>query len=151
MEYETYINSTKWAEKRSSRLELDLYRCQTCLSTEDLEVHHRTYERLGDEIVESDLITLCRECHEAITEVIRRRKYKNKIYIPSETERVTKITVEVIDNGTTKIELDNHIRRTPAVTQRADSGFVEPLLKANEANHESAQQDGLGFRGTGTY
>lgn len=70
-----------WCEKRTQRLVIDNYECQTCLhdgSVYQLEVHHKTYERFGEEDVEKDLITLCSECHEAITNVIRARRYKNK-------------------------------------------------------------------------
>jgi hypothetical protein len=31
--------------------------------TEDLQVHHRTYERRGAELAD-DLVVVCRQCHE---------------------------------------------------------------------------------------
>ena len=79
--YETYIASTRWAAKRSDRLDMDGHRCRTCNhdgSQWRLEVHHRTYARLGNEDVEWDLITLCCQCHEAITSVIRSRRYDGR-------------------------------------------------------------------------
>jgi hypothetical protein len=36
-----------------------------------LEVHHRTYTRLGFEIPE-DITVLCDDCHKAVTNVLRR-------------------------------------------------------------------------------
>lgn len=70
-----------WQEKRAARLVIDNHECQTCMhdgSVYQLEVHHKTYERFGEENVAQDLITLCSECHEAITNVIRARRYKKK-------------------------------------------------------------------------
>ena len=67
-----------WGEKRQERLQIDDYMCQTCChdgSNWPLEVHHKTYERFGNENVLTDLITLCRQCHNAVTDVIRRRRY----------------------------------------------------------------------------
>jgi 5-methylcytosine-specific restriction endonuclease McrA len=71
--YRAYITSPEWRKKRWLRLNHDRHRCRTCWQTEQLEVHHCTYERFGDERVD-DLITLCRPCHEAITAVIRARR-----------------------------------------------------------------------------
>jgi len=42
-------------------------RCQICNSPDKLEAHHRTYERLGDELP-GDLTCLCRECHELFSQ-----------------------------------------------------------------------------------
>jgi sirohydrochlorin ferrochelatase len=53
------------------------YRCRLCnLGSPDvvLTVHHRTYERLGKELAD-DLTTLCMECHRAVTDHERRRRY----------------------------------------------------------------------------
>lgn len=61
-----YYSSPEWAKKRSERLKLDDYRCQRCGFTRALEVHHLNYERLGNEDVSRDLITLCKKCHDEI-------------------------------------------------------------------------------------
>ena len=37
-------------------------KCQLCNKSGELNVHHRTYERRGEESY-SDLITLCEDCH----------------------------------------------------------------------------------------
>lgn len=72
--YTQYINSRDWQLKRREVLKRDNHQCQTCLNTENLEIHHKTYERLGDENLD-DLITLCTHCHEAITSSIRFRRH----------------------------------------------------------------------------
>ena len=58
-----YLNTREWKVKRKRALIQAGNRCQICGSTHRLEVHHRTYERLGNELL-SDLVVLCRKCHQ---------------------------------------------------------------------------------------
>ena len=77
--YTAYIQSPEWKHKRLCRLKIDEFKCRTCGYTKDeiqLEVHHVTYERFKNEEM-GDLITLCTDCHTAITNVLRERKYKD--------------------------------------------------------------------------
>ena len=63
--YEEYIVSDEWKERAQQAKARAGQRCQVCnASREDvqLDTHHRTYERLGDEDPR-DLIVLCRTCH----------------------------------------------------------------------------------------
>ena len=62
-DYGSYLRSAEWAARRSWKIAEADGRCQVCDSAIGLEVHHRTYERLGDER-QSDLVVLCRQCHE---------------------------------------------------------------------------------------
>lgn len=63
MTYPEYLLSPRWQEVRAAALERAGHRCQLCYSKVRLEVHHRTYERLGHEEPD-DLIVLCSRCHE---------------------------------------------------------------------------------------
>lgn len=63
MSLEEYLKTREWKVKRNRALIQAGNRCQVCASTYRLEVHHRTYERLGDELL-SDLVVLCRSCHQ---------------------------------------------------------------------------------------
>lgn len=74
-DYLEYIKSDKWKAKAKSRLQKDGYKCRTCHSKKRLEVHHATYERFKNERLD-DLITLCHDCHSAITKSIRSRRRK---------------------------------------------------------------------------
>ena len=58
-----YLNTREWNVKRNRALIQAGNRCQLCESTHRLEAHHRTYERLGNELL-SDLVVLCRKCHQ---------------------------------------------------------------------------------------
>lgn len=57
-----YLQSPQWLTKRQAVLHRDNYTCQMCSSTNNLNIHHVTYERLGNENL-SDLVTLCNNCH----------------------------------------------------------------------------------------
>ena len=67
-----YRVSSAWKKNRKRRLNYDSGKCQgmsvkngkltRCLSKIDIEVHHKSYERLGYEFME-DMIVLCRSCH----------------------------------------------------------------------------------------
>ena len=61
--YLAYLNSSSWRARRNRALQLSEYRCNRCTSKRDLQVHHKTYERLGGEWDE-DLEVVCANCHE---------------------------------------------------------------------------------------
>jgi hypothetical protein len=62
--YEEYLRTPEWRARRQESLRRARYRCQMCNSPEPpLEAHHRTYERLGEELPE-DLFVLCKTCHQ---------------------------------------------------------------------------------------
>jgi hypothetical protein len=62
--YELYLQSDWWRARRLVALDRAGHRCQLCDKTTatQVDVHHRSYERLGAER-EEDLIVLCRPCH----------------------------------------------------------------------------------------
>lgn len=64
--YEAYLSSAGWYVfrdfyRRSGRSQ----RCQVCSTGSRIELHHRTYVRLGREELD-DVIPACRDCHRAI-------------------------------------------------------------------------------------
>ena len=61
MTYEEYILSWMWRDKRDYIISLRK-ECEKCKSKKYLNVHHKTYETLGNE-GDEDLILLCRDCH----------------------------------------------------------------------------------------
>lgn len=63
-DYSDYLRSNGWMQKREYVLRRAGYRCQVCNREDRLEVHHRTYDRLGHEHP-TDLTVLCRRCHQA--------------------------------------------------------------------------------------
>lgn len=67
MPYREYLYTKHWKVTREAKLHAVSHRCQVCNSPKSLNVHHRTYERLGREKLE-DLTVLCKECHELFHE-----------------------------------------------------------------------------------
>ena len=63
--YKDYIASPEWRLKANEAKGRAGHRCQVCnkpSSQVTLDAHHRTYERLGNELPE-DITVLCRKCH----------------------------------------------------------------------------------------
>jgi 5-methylcytosine-specific restriction endonuclease McrA len=81
IDYATYLKSSQWREIRRQALAWAFHRCERCGSKPtDLEVHHLTYERLGDEHLH-DLEVLCPPCHlaaDAEREAKREREFYNR-------------------------------------------------------------------------
>ena len=61
--YREYLQSATWKAKRQESLIRAGHKCETCGSEGRLEVHHKTYDRFGQEMA-VDLTVLCRSCHE---------------------------------------------------------------------------------------
>lgn len=61
--YYEYLGSARWKHLRHEAVKAAKYRCQLCNSGGPLNVHHRTYRRVGSDEEISDLIVLCKECH----------------------------------------------------------------------------------------
>lgn len=61
--YQAYLNSPTWRLRRNRALKLAGWHCSRCESRRGLEVHHRSYDRLGAEL-DADLEVLCADCHE---------------------------------------------------------------------------------------
>lgn len=63
MPYREYLRTPEWKRARAAAILRAGGRCSLDVTHSDgLEVHHRTYERLGEELA-SDLVVLCRACH----------------------------------------------------------------------------------------
>lgn len=62
-EYAHYLRSSHWRRVRDRTRQRAGYACEACGSTDQLQVHHLTYERLGAEH-DSDLQLLCQTCHQ---------------------------------------------------------------------------------------
>lgn len=63
MPYAEYLQTEEWATKRAQAVERAGWRCQVCNAGGRLHVHHRTYERRGNE-EPGDLTALCEQCHD---------------------------------------------------------------------------------------
>lgn len=75
-EYLTYLSSDKWKQIRLAKLH-ESNICYVCQRSKDgdiiLDIHHKTYSNFGNEKL-SDLLVLCRECHELLHNQCRKLK-----------------------------------------------------------------------------
>lgn len=62
MTYETYLLTAHWRSMRNRALRFAGFKCSKCQSGRNLQVHHLSYARLGEEF-DTDLEVLCRGCH----------------------------------------------------------------------------------------
>lgn len=63
--YKKYLQSPAWRRKREKAIKRAGRRCEMCgvsILDKPLEVHHKTYERLGRELP-NDLKVVCKICH----------------------------------------------------------------------------------------
>jgi 5-methylcytosine-specific restriction endonuclease McrA len=70
VDYQRYLDSPEWAARRHQALHDYGHRCQACGERGRLDVHHASYDRLGDE-APYDLVPLCRDCHGMVHEAER--------------------------------------------------------------------------------
>jgi 5-methylcytosine-specific restriction endonuclease McrA len=59
---EEYLKSEHWAELKAAKLVVNSS-CERCVSPQNLDVHHLRYRSLYDVLL-TDLMTLCRRCHD---------------------------------------------------------------------------------------
>jgi hypothetical protein len=63
-EYQKYLKTPHWRTVSRLAKWRAGHRCQLCNADDKpLETHHRTYERIGEEL-DGDVIVLCDECHD---------------------------------------------------------------------------------------
>lgn len=81
-EYYDYIRSDRWKLIKEKYYSSKLYKtlkknndgwiCYCCTArNKPLDLHHRTYKRLGEENIAVDLVPVCRECHNEIHTAFR--------------------------------------------------------------------------------
>jgi len=92
MNYREYIKSEAWRKRRFWYFETHDKKCRKCNSVHRIQLHHKTYKRLGGER-DADLVALCYQCHKklhkmqkesgqnlwsATEDFLRKRKRKTK-------------------------------------------------------------------------
>lgn len=143
--YQEYMLSDAWRDKREERLRIDGHKCRTCgcsASFYPLHVHHVTYERLGHEDVANDLITLCADCHHAITDVMRRRRYTSRDLDVEFEEVANTVAVRVeATYGMANTSVSVDIIGTAAHAQRPNGKPAQQVGEIDETDFIQARQD----------
>lgn len=81
----------RWQQRRLEIFQRDGYTCQQCRATEKtLHVHHKIYRKNADpwDYSDTDLITLCEDCHETAGEHTKALKEALALLHPDQFERV---------------------------------------------------------------
>jgi len=65
------LDSAPYERLRQQVLRRDSWRCQSCGTMSNLEVHHKQFRSQSGNDSEENLITLCAACHEAIHDTAR--------------------------------------------------------------------------------
>lgn len=146
MNYERYIQSSSWQAKRIQRLEIDLHRCRQCGedgTNHRLEVHHwpDSYPKIPDETM-YDLVTLCTECHDLLTD--KQRRMGNARKFGSLAVQISVSEIESRKDQGNGLENDNlriEVRLSDASPQRPDSRPAQQILEGDETGFRSPQEN----------
>lgn len=68
--YSDYLRSPRWHAIRSKVLRRAAGMCEGCAEQPATQVHHLTYAHVGNEML-FDLVAICNDCHERVTEADR--------------------------------------------------------------------------------
>lgn len=63
--YEKYLAAPAWQQKRKKVLDRASGTCEGCLENPATQVHHLSYEHVGDEYL-FELVAICDACHEKL-------------------------------------------------------------------------------------
>ena len=74
--YNDYIKSDEWFRKREEIFKLKGRKCYICNTSNNLDIHHLSYEFLGyeEENDFKDVIPLCRNCHKKLHDFIKEKE-----------------------------------------------------------------------------
>lgn len=154
-DYNEYITSKEWNEKRKYIAEQRNFTCQMCnkIVTKGYHIHHLTYENFTNE-KDEDLLFLCKECHEKIhyrnnkknnddlilsRKVLSSTEFKNMTY----ASQVLFIQMKCWANGKKQIfysyTMASHILGSRVTTNRA----LKELIKNNFIRSENVGQKKL--------
>ena len=73
--YEAYLHSPEWQALRRKTLERARGLCEGCRERPATEVHHLTYDHVGEEML-WDLVATCEPCHAKCTRLDRERRQR---------------------------------------------------------------------------
>jgi|SRR5262249_6727315 len=66
--YAAYLQTDEWKERQRLVMHRAGGICEGCRQVRAVEVHHLTYDHVGDEFL-WEFVAICRECHERYHEV----------------------------------------------------------------------------------
>jgi hypothetical protein len=127
MTYRQYLQSDHWKAFRKKYYQKYGYKCRICGSTENVNLHHKTYNRLGKEWL-MDVISLCETHHHEF------HAFCGNSYIWQNTKNFIK-TKKVECSGVSQKQIDKAHRR---LERRLESqqAFREKRKMKSEAKRQ---------------
>lgn len=114
MDYQEYLQTPHWKEVSAQCRERYDNRCAICGSTEDLNVHHWTYEHLGEE-KPWELICLCQSCHERAHSTLDALEEDLYCLYTGRDEMIYQVEQMIIAKAGYKLLGDHHTKNLPAI------------------------------------
>ena len=94
-DYNDYLKSNEWKQIRKLYFKGKRKSCLCCKSTKIIQLHHKSYKRLGTTSEIKDLISVCNSCHKKIHKLEKDNKISvtkaTNIYIKSTKKYKVKI------------------------------------------------------------
>jgi hypothetical protein len=119
MPYWHYLKTPEWRRTRAAALVRADDACSLDVThTNNLEVHHRTYERIGEELV-TDLVVLCHSCH---------RLHHDEHGLPRRTPSTPTHRAAANDAATATVDQARK-RRVPSLLRRVLAIWMRALIE----------------------
>lgn len=87
--YQDYLKSAHWKSTRAIKMYNAGNKCENCGSIRRLQVHHKNYDNLYNEI-DNDLKVLCEFCHKEIEHAETGKSYNKLVASLAEAKRFKK-------------------------------------------------------------
>lgn len=129
-------------EIRERILKRDAYQCQlnrffgiSIISdvpcSDELEIHHRNYDKAKkDKERIKDGITVCKRCHEFLTNIIRNQRYSKRNNIPKDLkQRIPEIKIK--EKKSVKVSMQDYRDNSPNSTQGRNGRSPRPFYERN--------------------
>ena len=147
MNYHQYILSPQWQAKRAERFAIDDGKCVVCKQPAT-EVHHLTYEQLGNEDVLHTLVSVCAYCHRLFDDVERFFQYRRRRHAADTAYQYIRREVSygmAIDS--IQPELVGPLDYALQSARRS----TEPILEGNQEDFQQTLEDGQRLRRDGAH
>lgn len=153
--YDAYLASPHWRSTKASFRASDLPQVCICGEVDNLDLHHKTYARLGCEHLE-DLILLCRNCHRMVHVLDRRDEMginlvgfadtkRAERYAPATEARAVAARADYSDEHLHRFarKLANRIKQAMITGQLAGTDVleIESVLDRADQRNQAVEHD----------
>lgn len=131
--YLNYLKSDIWRKRRFAKLEQADNKCQYCGEKDSLQVHHLSYEHLGDEAT-NELLVLCTSCHWVADKIRKNPKSKLLEKLNKPLEKIAKKSKRErrMERRNARKLLDKTLHRNSRRSQNGNAARP-PVAKGNRA------------------